>query len=394
MIDRGHQWGIPAVFMRGGTSKALVFKHSDLPQDQDLRRQIFLAAMGSPDANGRQLDGMGGGVSSLSKVCIVGPASREDADVDYTFVQIGIRDDVVDYSGACGNMTSAIGPFAVDEGLVDAPGDGDMTVRIHATNMSKIIHARFPVQNGRAEVSGARHIIGVAASAAGIRLDFIEPGNTQGSGLLPDGRGIMRLRWPDGNSVNATLVDSANPCVFVRAEALGLSGHESPDVLDADLTALQRLEHLRRAASVKIAVATDIEQAGIIQSIPKIAIIAEPADYQTLAGENIKAASYDISVRMISMGQAHRALPVTGGLCVATAAKLANTLVADIVSVADNKEVRIGTPSGVLDVNAVVDHALPDNPQVKQASIWRTARRLMEGLVLVPKEKLKRTTKE
>jgi len=306
-------------------------------------------------------------------------------------VQIGIRDGAVDYDGACGNMTSAIGPFVVDEGMVVAPKDGDVTIRIHATNMGKIIHARFPVRNGLAAVSGGREVIGVAGSGAGVRLDFIDPGNTRGHGLLPGGEEATQLSLPDGKTIAATLVDSGNPCVFIRAEDLGLTGCEAPDALDADLAIMQKLEDLRQAASVKMGVATDIEHAGVIQSIPKIAIIAKPNDYQTLSGENISAASYDITARMISMGQAHKAMPVTGALCVATAARLATTLVSDIVPVTGNSnEIRIGTPSGVLEVDAVVDVEQSDNPHVKQASIWRTTRKLMEGLVLAPKEKLER----
>jgi 2-methylaconitate isomerase len=389
MIDRGHQWGIPAVFMRGGTSKAIIFKRSDLPEDDEQLRRFFLGAMGSPDINGRQLDGMGGGLSSLSKICIVGPSSRDDADVDYTFVQIGVKDDAVDYDSACGNMTSAIGPFAVDEGLVDRPQDGNVTVRIHATNMGKIIRARFKVSDGLAAVSGECETVGVSGRGAGIRLDFMDPGNSRGFGLLPEGNGISTLALPNGMSINATLVDSANPCVFVRAQDFGLSGLDAPDVIGANFTVMQNLEEVRRAASVKMGMAPDIEQAAKIQSVPKIAMIAGPGDYQTLAGETICGSSYDISARMISMGQAHKAMPVTGALCVATAARLANTLVSHIISAPDQEQIRIGTPSGVLEVEAVVDITQPDDPRAKQASIWRTTRRLMEGMVLVPKENRK-----
>jgi len=390
MIDRGHQWGFPAVFMRGGTSKALVFKRSDLPDDEECLHRFFLAAMGSPDTYGRQLDGMGGGLSSLSKICIVGPASREDADVDYTFVQIGIKDDIVDYDSACGNMTSAIGPFAVDEGLVKVPQDGNVTIRIHATNMGKIIHSHFAVSDGLAVVSGETEIIGVAPSGAGIRLDFIDPGNARGHGLLPAETGTTQLQLPDGRTIEATLVDSGNPCVFVRAEEFGLKGSEYPETMEAKTPVMQSLEDVRRAASVKMGVAASVEQAGNIQSVPKIAVIASPVTYQTLSGKNIDSISYDISVRMLSMGQAHRAIPVTGALCVATASRLANTLVFDVLSDRDHNDIRIGTPSGVLEVDAVVECTQAENPRVKQASIWRTARRLMEGLVLVPKEILEK----
>ncbi len=390
MIDRGLQWGIPAVFMRGGTSKALMFKRSDLPADEEKLHRFFLAAMGSPDVYGRQLDGMGGGLSSLSKICIVGPASREDADVDYTFVQIGIRDDIVDYDGACGNMTSAIGPFAVDEGLVDVVEDGKVTIRIHATNMGKIIHSSFAVRNGMALVSGDRETIGVTPKGAGIRLDFIDPGNSRGLGLLPDAKGTTVLELPDDETIEASLVDSANPCVFVRADDFGLTGCESPEAIDADTAMVQRLEDVRRAASVKMGIAASPEQAGKIQSVPKIAIIAKPGIYQTLSGETVVATSYDIAVRMMSMGQAHRAIPVTGALCVATAARLANTTVAGVISARDHTGILIGTPSGILEVNAIVDCTQAENPQTRQASIWRTTRRLMEGLVLVPKQTLEK----
>ncbi len=390
MIDRGHQWGVPAVFMRGGTSKALVFKRSDLPEDDECLHRFFLAAMGSPDIYGRQLDGMGGGLSSLSKICIVGPVSREDADVDYTFVQIGIKDDVVDYDSACGNMTSAIGPFAVDEGLVDVPQDGNVTIRIHATNIGKTIHSSFAVRDGLATVSGETEIIGVTPRGAGIRLDFIDPGNARGYGLLPAGTGTTHLELPDGRTIEATLVDSGNPCVFVRAEDFGLMGSECPEAIDANTPVMQSLEDARRAASVKMGVAASLKQAGTIQSVPKIAVIASPVTYQTLAGKNIESTSYDISVRMISMGQAHRAIPVTGALCAATTSRLANTLVCDVVSARPNMRLTIGTPSGILEVDAVVECPQAGNPRVKQASIWRTTRRLMEGLVLVPKETLEK----
>ncbi len=394
MIDRGHQWGIPAVFMRGGTSKALVFKCRDLPENDEHLRRFFLAAMGSPDTYGRQLDGMGGGLSSLSKICIVGPASRKDADVDYTFVQIGIKDDAVDYDSACGNMTSAIGPFVVDEGLVKAPQDGNVTIRIHATNMGKIIHSHFAVRDGLAVVSGETEIIGVTPRGAGIGLDFIDPGNSRGFGLLPDAKGTTHLALPNGNTIEASLVDCANPCVFVRAQDFGLAGCESPETIDANTSVVQRLEEVRRAASLKMGVAASLEQARSIQSVPKIAMVSKPNTYQTLSGKTIDRTSYDISVRMMSMGQAHRAVPVTGALCVATAARLANTLVfgvvSKVVSGRNHTGIRIGTPSGVLDVDAIVDLTQADDPLVKQATIWRTTRRLMEGLVLAPKEVLEK----
>lgn len=390
MIERGHQVGIPAVFMRGGTSKAIIFKQSDLPEDKDLRHRFFLAAMGSPDPHGRQLDGMGGGLSSLSKICIIAPSARADADVDYTFVQIGVKDSVVDYDSACGNMTSAIGPFAVDEKLVDVARDGEVMVRIFSTNTGKIIHARFPVSDGHANVSGTTEIIGVSGSGAGVKLDFIDPGGARGRGVLPAGKAVTELELKTGKTISATLIDSGNPCIFVRAADVGLTGYESPDVLDADKAAMRHLEDIRRAASVAMGLAPDCEQAGKIQSVPKIAIVAVSGDYSTLSGEKISAEAYGISIRMISMGQAHRAIPVTGGLSAATAIRLSDNIVADAFDATTGEGIKIGTPSGVIDVDAIVDLSNPDMPDVKQASLWRSTRRLMEGLVLVPKEKLER----
>ncbi|MBN1829272.1 MAG: PrpF family protein, partial [Deltaproteobacteria bacterium] len=201
MNVRGDQLVFPAVFMRGGTSKALIFKDADVPKDDEKRKRLFLAALGSPDPFGRQLDGLGGGLSSLSKICIVGPPSLTDADVDYTFAQVGIRDRTVDYGGNCGNMTSAIGPFAVDEGLVEAPSDGFASVRIHNTNTNKIILSTFPVRNCCAVVEGDVSIIGVAGRGAGIRLDFMAPGGTKGRGVLPAGEPLTLLELEAGASV-------------------------------------------------------------------------------------------------------------------------------------------------------------------------------------------------
>src|SRR5690606_35771456 len=211
-----------AVFARGGTSKALIFHRQDLPPDCACWDAIFLAAMGSPDAYGRQLDGMGGGISSLSKVCVVGPPTRPDADVDYTFAQVQVKEARVDYGGNCGNMSSAIGPFAVDEGLV-AAGSGEATVRIHNTNTGKIIHSTFPVAHGRSVERGDLVIPGVSGSGAPVRLDFLEPGGASTGRLLPTGRATDRLEVPGMGAVTVSLVDAANACVFLDAETLGLA---------------------------------------------------------------------------------------------------------------------------------------------------------------------------
>jgi 2-methylaconitate cis-trans-isomerase PrpF len=293
--------------MRGGTSKAIVFRAADLPADRAERDAIFLAAIGSPDPNGRQLDGMGGGISSLSKVCVVGPPSRPDADVDYTFAQIAIDEAAVDYAGNCGNMSSAIGPFAVDEGLVTAPADGEATVRIHNTNTGKIIVARFPVQDGRAIVEGELAIDGVAGTGAPIRLDFTDPGGAKTGKLLPTGRALDVLEVPGLGSIGASLVDAANPCVFVAAADLGLAGTELPTALERDAGLMRRLEAIRRQAAVAMGIAGDLEAAGAIRSIPKIALLAAPADAAILSGRIVPASEADILARTIEVGQPHPA---------------------------------------------------------------------------------------
>jgi 2-methylaconitate cis-trans-isomerase PrpF len=275
-----------AVFMRGGTSKALMFRAQDLPPDPN---PLFLAAMGSPDPNMRQLDGMGGGVSSLSKVCIIGPPSRADADVDYTFAQIGIDVPEVDYAGNCGNMSSAIGPFAVDEGLVPTPPDGEAVVRIHNTNTSKIIVARFPVRAGRAVVAGDLALDGVAGTGAPIRLDFTDPGGSKTGKLLPSGNATDRLEIPGHAPLRASLVDAANPCVFIAAVDLGLAGHELPTALERDKPLLETLEALRRAASVRMGLAPTLEAAARITSIPKLGLLSAPQETTLLSGRTLAA---------------------------------------------------------------------------------------------------------
>ncbi len=237
---------IPAAFMRGGTSNALVFHEKDLPADRTQWDAIFLAAIGSPDPNGRQLNGMGGGISSLSKVCVIGPPSRDDADIDYTFAQVSVRDAQVAYGTNCGNMSSAMGPFAVDEGLVPVSGE-EALVRIHNTNTNKIIHSRFALDEGSAAVDGVEALPGVAGTGAPVRLEFLDPGGAGTGRLLPTGNVVDTL-YPEGyEPVQASLVDSANPAVFVTAADLGLSGTELPADLDARADLMERLQAIRQA---------------------------------------------------------------------------------------------------------------------------------------------------
>src|SRR5947209_28817 len=320
-----NQLRIPAAFMRGGTSKAIMFLARDLPSDRAMRDRTFAAALGSPDPNGRQLDGMGGGLSSLSKVCIIGPSTHPDADVDYTFAQVDIRTGSVDYSGNCGNMSAAVGPFAVDEHLVTTHGT-EAVVRIHNTNTHKIIVSRFALDNGRAAVDGDFVLPGVAGSGATVRLDFLDPGGAGTGKLLPTGSPIDQLEIAN-RPLSVSIIDAANPCIFVAADAMGISGTESPDELEANSGLLECLEAIRVAASLRMRIAKSPEEAARKPSIPKVAMVTAPAQARTLSGELTSADSADVTVRMISMGQPHRAVPLTGAMCLAVAARIEGSLV-------------------------------------------------------------------
>lgn len=370
--------------MRGGTSNALVFHARDLPEDRADWGPILLGAMGSPDPNGRQLNGMGGGISSLSKVCVVGSPSRADADIDYTFVQVGIRDDSVDLSGNCGNMSSAMGPFALDEGLVAAPqDDGDCTVRIHNTNTGKIIVSRFPTERGVAAVAGDFRLDGVAGHGAPIRLEFLDPGGAKSGRLLPTGHAVDYLDVEGNGPIAASIVDAANPCVFVTAESLGCTGQEAPETLEADARIMARLEAIRQAGSVAMGMAKDLAGAAAIPSLPKVAMIAPPADTPLLSGEVLPAEKHDIIVRMISVGAPHRAVPLTGGLCLAVAMRIPGSL-AHQVARQSTGAIRVGHPSGVLQVDAEVSADSDGAMTARHAAVYRTARRMFEGNVLIP----------
>ena len=370
-----------AVFMRGGTSNAIMLREADLPEERELWAPIFLAAMGSPDPNGRQLDGMGGGLSSLSKVCVIGPPSRPDADVDFTFAQVSVKDAAVDYSGNCGNMSSAVGPFAVDEGLVPAGGD-EAVVRIHNTNTNKIIVSRFALDDGLAAVDGDFKLPGVAGTGAPIRLEFLDPGGSGTGKLLPTGAPAEVLEAPGLDRITASLVDAANPCVFVPADALGTSGTEMPDALNTpDL--LDKLEAVRRAASVRMGIAKTPHEAAQLPSVPKVALVSGPQAAKTLAGETLAPNDMDLTVRMISMGQPHRAVPLTGALCLAVASRIEGTVVNALARAPASPEddVRIAQPSGLTVVGARVRKE--KEWIAESAVVYRTARRLMEGSVLV-----------
>ncbi|KAL9097386.1 MAG: hypothetical protein Q9165_000281 [Trypethelium subeluteriae] len=366
------QNSLRAAYYRGGTSRAVIFRQEDLPPNRDEWAPIFRGVIGSPDPNGRQLDGLGGGISSLSKVCVVGPSSHQEAEVDYTFVAVGVKDDEVDTSANCGNMTSAIGPFAVEAGLVSAGTNSERVLKIHNTNTGKLIEATFAVEDGEAVTKGDFAIDGVAGTAAKIRLAFISPGGSKTGKILPTGNVNDTF---DG--LEATCIDVGNPCVFVQASDLNIPGSILPDDVSAHPTLLDQLETVRRKAAVRMQLASD--EASVSGSIPKIAIVSRPHAHKILSGAEISEKSVDLVVRAISVGQPHRAVPVTVALALATASKLHCSVVHKNTSQipVDSDGVTIGHSSGSLLVTADID----DNGDVQSATVFRTARRIMEGTV-------------
>ena len=371
---------IPAVYMRGGTSKALVFRASDLPADRAAWDVIFLSAMGVPDPDGRQLDGMGGGLSSLNKVCVVGPPSRPDADVDYTFVQLGVDEPLVDYGGNCGNMSSAIGPFALEEGMLPRtvlnPSQDEVAVRIHNTNTGKIIVARFAVEDGMLAADGDFALDGVAGTAAPIRLEFVEPGGAKTGKLLPTGTPLDTFEVPGLGTIAASCIDAANPCVFVAASDLGLSGVELPAALERDAGFLETMEAIRQAASLAMGLTNDPAAARKLASIPKVAMVSAPQSSPTLSGRVLDAGEMDIAVRMISVGQPHRAVPITGAVCLAVAARVPGSIPHRLCTSTEGP-IRIGHSSGTILVDANVEDGKALN-----GAVYRSARRLFEGNVI------------
>jgi 2-methylaconitate cis-trans-isomerase PrpF len=355
--------------MRGGTSRCLVFRAEDLPPAGATRDRLLLAALGSPDPYGRQLNGLGGGISSLSKACIVGVPTHPGADVDYTFAQVDVKSPIVEYHGNCGNCSSAIGPFAIDERLVSAR-DGETLVRIHNTNTKKLILAHVPVRDGEAAVEGDFELAGVAGRGARIALDFIEPGGAGTGKLLPTGRPHDVIA-----GVEASCVDATNPLVFVRARDVGLTAAETPQAVDANTDVMALLEKIRVEAAMHMGLPPSA-------SAPKIAFVAPPADYLALDGVRHGASEYDVLARAISMGNCHRAFPLTSAMCLAVAARIAGTVVHDAARKHPG-DVRLGHASGVLPLDAAV--ATRDGAAwAERVTVYRTARRLMEGFVRVP----------
>ena len=368
--------------MRGGTSKALMFHRHDLPMDIDLWPELFIAALGANDPYGRQLDGMGGGVSSLSKVCVISPSRKAGADIDYTFFQVTPTTNSVDLSASCGNMAAAVGPFAVDEGLV-TPTGAEAHVRIFSSNTDRMIYSTFCLHHGKAAVDGNMSLPGVAGSGSPVRLEFEDPGGGVTGRLLPTGKALDDIQLLDSKPISVSMADAGNTCVFVKANDLGLEGTELPDCLERSPGKLETLESIRSMASVAMGIARNMDEAHHITGIPKVAFLSPAQDAMTLSGNVVTATECDLTVRMISLGQPHRAIPVTGALCTAVVAGIDSSLANGMLGNSRQRsEVRLAHPSGVVKVNACLErqngiwHA-------KSATIYRTARRLMDGYVYV-----------
>lgn len=386
------QQRVDAVFMRGGTSRGIFFQRAWLPADREDWDPLFLGALGSPDPYGRQLDGLGGGVSSLSKIVVVEPSARPDADVEYTFGQVAVREPAVAYRTNCGNLTSAVGPFAVDEGLVTPPVGtrGEAAVRLYNVNTRKRIVARFPLDGGSAAVEGGFELLGVGGSGAPIRLEFQDPGGAVTGELLPGDAPAETLAVPGLGEVRVSIVDATTAVVAVSAADLGLSGSELPDAIEADAGLLARLEAVRGAAAMRLGLSPSVEEASACSpQSPLIAIVAAPQPATTLAGDAVAPEAVDLTARVMSMGQAHRALPLTAAMCLAVAARIEGSVVHELTRPGDpGADLRLGNPSGVLPVAASVRREGGARWIADDVVVYRTARRLMEGRVLVPASRL------
>ena len=385
------QHKVPAVFMRGGTSRAICFNEDDLAAyDQLTRERIILAALGSPDMHGRQVDGLGGGISSLSKVAIIGKSTQSDADVTFTFGQVDVRTSTIDWSSTCGNISSAVGPFAIDEGLVPAV-EPITQIRVLATNTGKRYIAQVPVCDGQAEVEGEYTIDGVPAPGACITLEYLEPGGSLGGSVLPTGVAQQEIILASGRQLTLSLVDAAIPTVFVRAEELAVDARRLAADLDGEGALQELLEEIRCHGAVLLGLAENIESAHThSQGVPKIAMVAPPASYESSGGKCVDVEHIDLLARAISMGNTHRTFPGTVSMCTAVAAAVAGTVVHEVSQAASSEQLRIGHPAGIMEIGAKVKRC-GSEWRAESVIAQRTARRIMEGAVLVPQQYVRGT---
>lgn len=370
---------IPCMIMRGGTSKGVFFLENDLPADPELRDQVLLKVMGSPDP--KQINGLGGATSVTSKVAIVSVSQRPDADIDYLFAQVSVDKPVVSYKGNCGNILSAVGPFAAERGLVKIQ-EPVTRVRIHNVNTDKIIEAEFAAEKGSVKYDGDYAIAGVKGTASPIKLKFLEPAGTISDRLLPTGNLVDKLDVPGVGTIQASIVDAANPLVFVKAADLGLKGTELPGELEAIPGLLDRLERIRGVAAVKTGLITNYEtSAWECPGLPKMTLVAAPADYRTTDGVEVKKEQIDILVRMMSMQKPHPAMAMTGVMCTAAAAVLEGSVVWQAMDQKPDPQcIRMGHPSGIAE-GGVCCEMNQGQPHVAYTWGFRTANLLLEGNV-------------
>jgi len=384
---------IPAVYMRGGTSKGVFFRLQDLPAPAQTpgaaRDALLLRVIGSPDPYGKQIDGMGGATSSTSKTVIVSKSTRPDHDVDYLFGQVAIDKAFVDWSGNCGNLSAAVGPFAISSGLVDSariPRDGTAIVRIWQANIGKTIVAHVPMTDGAVQETGDFELDGVTFPAAEVALEFMDPAADEdgaGGAMFPTGNLVDDLDVPGIGTLKATMINAGIPTIFVEAEAIGYKGTELQDAINGDDKALAMFETIRAYGALRMGLIERLEDVAKRQHTPKIAFVARPAEYVASSGKTVRADDVDLLVRAMSMGKLHHAMMGTAAVAIGTAAAVPGTLVNLAAGGGEREAVRFGHPSGTLRVGAQA--ALVDGQWVvKKAIMSRSARVLMEGWVRVP----------
>ncbi|CAE6738046.1 2-methyl-aconitate isomerase [Paraburkholderia aspalathi] len=386
---------IPATYMRGGTSKGVFFRLQDLPEAAQVpgaaRDALLMRVIGSPDPYGKQIDGMGGATSSTSKTVIIAKSSKPDHDVDYLFGQVSIDKAFVDWSGNCGNLSAAVGPFAISAGLVDAsriPQNGVAVVRIWQANIGKTIIGQVPITDGAVQETGDFELDGVTFPAAEVQLEFMDPAAEEdgaGGAMFPTGNLVDDLEVPGVGTLKATMINAGIPTIFVDAEAIGYKGTELQDAINSDEKALAMFETIRAHGAVRMGLIKNIDEIATRQHTPKVAFVAKPADYVASSGKRVAASDVDLLVRAMSMGKLHHAMMGTAAVAIGTAAAISGTLVNLAAGGGAREAVRFGHPSGTLRVGA---EAREEGGEwtVTKAIMSRSARVLMEGWVRVPGE--------
>ncbi|EGR3301850.1 2-methylaconitate cis-trans isomerase PrpF [Vibrio parahaemolyticus] len=382
---------VPATYMRGGTSKGVFFNLEDLPPEAQVageaRDKLLLRVIGSPDPYAKQIDGMGGATSSTSKTVIVSRSSRDDHDVDYLFGQVSIDKPFVDWSGNCGNLSAAIGPFAIHAGLIPQdriPENGIVTVRVWQVNISKTILVHVPVVNGFVQETGEFELDGVTFAAAEIQVDFVDPADGEGS-MFPTGNLVDDLVVPDVGTFNATFINAGIPTIFIDAESIGYQGTELQDDINNDDAALAMFESIRAHGALKMGLISELEEAQTRQHTPKIAFVSKPKNYQSSSGKAVNESEIDVLVRALSMGKLHHAMMGTAAVAIASAACVPGTLVNLAAGGGEKESVTFGHPSGTLKVGAKAKQT-EQGWVVQKAIMSRSARILMEGFVRVPSD--------